>query len=277
MKQFITQLQEQLEQELLCVKNDENLLQTAEQSVNIIRGKLNCIREFVCGYVFRDQQEEIWFFKEVSPDVYSRLIYFLRLFNLESRKPKDCTEVYHQLVADEVKIISQFFSQNLDFYQYYKSGSSHLDDKYFLRGNNNLYLGIDDYFLMVDAKSSTFHSCKLAQLKAYESLSVYFKEILQAGGVDMPKLSWTASKTALIELIYAIQTLGVFNNGTSDLRDVAAFFERAFGLNLGNYYRTFQDIRIRKSGRTIFLDELKEKLIRRMDEIDENPKIMYSS
>lgn len=83
------------------------------------------------------------------------------------------------------------------------------------------------------------------------------------------ELTWTESIVSLIELMYALQARGVFNNGTADLKEVAAFFEDTFGIELGQYHRTFLEIRIRKTGRTKFLDSLHESIIRRMDEADE--------
>ncbi|WP_158638411.1 RteC domain-containing protein [Panacibacter ginsenosidivorans] len=52
------------------------------------------------------------------------------------------------------------------------------------------------------------------------------------------------------------------------MKDIAQLLEAVFGIDLGNYYRTFQEIRIRKSGRTNYLDQLKATLIRYMDETD---------
>ena len=86
-------------------------------------------------------------------------------------------------------------------------------------------------------------------------------------------LSWTASKASLIELLYGLQSTGVFNNGQAALNDVAMFMEAVFHIKLGNYYRVFQEIRIRKKSRTQFLDEMKERLIQKMDYADENPHV----
>ncbi len=76
----------------------------------------------------------------------------------------------------------------------------------------------------------------------------------------------------LIDLLYAFRSRGSLNNGTIDVKDLAALFENTFNVKLGNFYRTFQEIRIHKNSRTTFLDKLKELLVRRMDESDENPK-----
>jgi len=80
---------------------------------------------------------------------------------------------------------------------------------------------------------------------------------------------WTGSKVALIELIYALHAEGVFNNGTTDLKETAKFFEETFEIDLGQFHRTFFEMRARKSERTKFLNSLRDTLVRRMDEVDE--------
>ncbi len=85
-------------------------------------------------------------------------------------------------------------------------------------------------------------------------------------------INWTGSKVSLVELLYALQSAGSCNNGNIDLKQLAKHFECIFNIDLGNYYRVFQEMRIRKINRTTFLDHLKTRLVQRMDEADENPK-----
>ena len=82
-------------------------------------------------------------------------------------------------------------------------------------------------------------------------------------------LIWTAQKTDLIELIYALHEVGAFNNSTSDVRRIVETFEVLFNINLGNYYRAFLGIRMRKTGQTAFLDQLKGRLIQRINALEE--------
>ena len=82
-------------------------------------------------------------------------------------------------------------------------------------------------------------------------------------------LKWTGSKVGLIELIYALHTVGVFNHGSSDIREIAKGLSCAFDMDIGQFHRTFHEISNRKSDRTKFLNALKESLINRMDQTDE--------
>lgn len=81
-------------------------------------------------------------------------------------------------------------------------------------------------------------------------------------------LSWTDSKVALVELIYALHEAGVFNNGKSDIKQIVGCFEEQFSVDLGNYARVFSEIRIRKSGQTNFLDHLRERLSQFIKNLD---------
>jgi hypothetical protein len=83
------------------------------------------------------------------------------------------------------------------------------------------------------------------------------------------KMTWTGSKVALTELLYALHSEGVFNNGVADLKDIAEYFEHIFEIDLGQYRRTFLEIRVRKAERTKFITALNEALIKRMDNSDD--------
>ena len=81
------------------------------------------------------------------------------------------------------------------------------------------------------------------------------------------KLNWTGNKVELIELIYALETAGCFNHGHATIKEIVAYIEVIFNINLGNYYHTFMEIRNRKNG-TVFLDKLIKVLNDRMEEAD---------
>ena len=80
---------------------------------------------------------------------------------------------------------------------------------------------------------------------------------------------WTGKKVALIELIYALFIDGAFNNGNADLNEIVKALEIAFQIDLGNFSRTFSEIKARKMNRIKYLDILIEKLSSKMDESDD--------
>jgi len=229
---------------------------------------------------FSSIEEEISFFKEMKPKIESLLLYYNQLLGIEIGKPignKNQEEEYYE---KELQKLIDFFDNNNFLYRYYRSGSTYLDDRLFIR---QYY---DEKLIHVQATNSDicFTSVSdevIAKILANEMVSEFLKRAinkLNANKSDFGKnlndvgLKWTDSKTGLIELMYALQRKGCFNNGQAELKEIAEFFEQILDIDLGNYYRTFQEIRIRKSGRANFLDQLKTILIQYMDEVDLNYK-----
>lgn len=87
-------------------------------------------------------------------------------------------------------------------------------------------------------------------------------------GSEQVQLKWTGSKVALIELLYGLHATSVVEGGRADIKQLAKGLEQLFNVNLGNYYRVYQDIRLRKKGQTQYIDSMKSQLIRKMDELD---------
>lgn len=254
----------------------------AERSIQVAKNVMEQLRKDVTAYEFASQEEEINFFKEVKPRFYSKLIYFLRIYRIETRRPTGSNETQQKYLRKELRRLTSFFEENLNFYQYYRSGATYLDEKYFLRGHQDIYLTLDTYHFDADPKFSTSHDFRVAKIHAHELLRIYLigalEELERKDDVVRPlasakqSIAWTGSKTSLIELLYALQSTGVFNNGAADIKLLATYFEQMFSIDLGNYYRIFQEIRIRKGNRTAFLKSLAERLTQRMDDSDENPK-----
>jgi hypothetical protein len=80
-------------------------------------------------------------------------------------------------------------------------------------------------------------------------------------------LSWTGNRIDFIELLYALQTQKVINNGSLEMKEFATAFGKMFNIELeDSIYRSYHDIKNRKSSRTKFLNTLSETLNNRMEE-----------
>jgi hypothetical protein len=282
MNQRIDDLYEQLEEQIKAISQEEdNLIRLSEKCIQVVLSSLATLRELTEAYPFESPQQEIYFFRNVKPLFSSKLIYYLELLRIETRRPTGSDKAQLRYLDKELNTLKQFFFDNLDFYRYYRTGATYLDEKYFMRLNFDIHLVLDAHIFDADPRFSTSHDFKVARLLANESLRLYLNqamtELLHPERQTQPAalsskhaLAWTYSKTALIELLYALQSTGVFNHSSADVKQIATYLETVFNVDLGNYYRTFQEIRIRKSGRTNFLDLMKEKLIQRMDEADEH-------
>ena len=83
------------------------------------------------------------------------------------------------------------------------------------------------------------------------------------------KLRWTGKTTDLVELLYALDTCDSINNGEIGVEELADTLSEIFGVEIKNCYNVYMNMKRRKDdSRTYFLDELREKLNKRMVESD---------
>lgn len=222
---------------------------------------------------------EIDFFKNIKPKFTALYIYHNAIFKIETKMPHGGNRIIKKYLNQELKNLKRYFDNNLDFYNYHRTGSTFLDFKYFIRGNHDLKLRLDSFYFEADHNFATSHDFKVAKILAHDLVEVYLESKLLNMGKKKGKeksqrepkgkMVWTSSKVSLTEILYAFQTKGVFNNGTAELKDIANYFQEVFYVDLGQYRRTFLEIRGRKTDKTKFINNLQEELIQRIDQSDE--------
>lgn len=222
---------------------------------------------------FSNEDEEIRFFKYQKPVIVAKLIYYNAVYKIEAKKPNGRKEVLEDYFNSKLSDLKTYFDENMSFYSYYRTESTHLDETYFLRGRHDIKLGLDTYYFETDHNFNTSHDYKVAKIIANDLIEEYlenqlFKTVINDSPKNPTNLNWTGNKSALIELIYALHSQGIFNNGNVDIKPIVTVFERTFNIDLGDFYHTFLEIKYRKINRTKFLNELKESLTKRMDEQD---------
>jgi hypothetical protein len=281
MKLFAESLMSELEHQLKLIHLEtENQVQLAEQAIENSVAVLDKLKTFFIKYKRLNKKEEIEFFRDIKPKFTSKLIYYSEIYTIETNKPLGSQKTIGKYYKAELNKLKVFFKKNREFYCYYRTGNNCLDNKYFIRAKYDLKLMVDSFYFQADHRFTTSHDYKVARMLANDAIKVFLEEQIEKLGrktitIQSPSPlakgpKWTGSKVELIELIYALHTEGVFNNGTSGLKEVTTFFETAFNIDLGQFNRVFLEIRNRKSDRTKFLNTLKNKLIIRMDDADEN-------
>ena len=271
-KDKLRELDSKLEE--LKIEFDEPI-QLSEMAVNLILNYLKDIKLYVLEKGFSEEKDEIHFFKKLKPSILSKLIYYNAVFKIETKKPYGGFKSIKKYLTNEQIRLRKFFDNNLEFYKYFRTDSTYLDNKYFLRGKHDIKLSLDTYYFESDHSFSTSHDYKVAKILANDLIQVYIEDQLAClHKINKPStiqtsLNWTASKTSLIELIYALHYQGVFDNGNADVKLIAKYFESVFNIELGDFYHTYLELRNRKMSRTKFLDTLRESLIKKMDEQEE--------
>ncbi|ESU28703.1 hypothetical protein FLJC2902T_12940 [Flavobacterium limnosediminis JC2902] len=271
----------ELEEHLYFISLEaDNTIQQAEIAVNAILQSIEKVKKQILKKGFKSQQEEIHFFKVLKPKFVSKLIYYHTIYNFETRKPNAGNKALQKFISNELESLKRFFDNNLEFYKYYRTGSCFLDHQYFIRGNIDIKLNIDSLYFETDKDFSTTHDFKVAKILANDLIQVYLESKLtkkQTTSKNIPlieipthhPLKWTENKNALIELIYGLHTQGAFNNGKTEIKDIARYFEKMFGIELGDYYRSYLELRSRKISKTKFIDTLRDNLNQRMCAQDE--------
>lgn len=281
MKEYYNNVHSKIQTELQNV-DIERCDISIKESVRMIKFLENCLselREYFIVLKSLRVEDEIIFFKEMKPEILGLLLYFNKIHNIELKRPNGSNETQSEYYDRELKSLTYFFDRNLDFHQYYRANSTYLDEYYFVRGHANHELYNDSAQYILDPLFSTGYDYKVAKIICNEILRIYLikkkhalekQERIKNNRKMLPEtnLTWTAPKTAAIEMGYAFYYSGVFNNGNIDLKEIMSFFEASFNIDLGDYYRTYIAIKSRKKDRTPFLNKLIESLIRRMEKDD---------
>ncbi|SDG20901.1 RteC domain-containing protein [Epilithonimonas hungarica] len=275
MKEYFNEIYTKLNDAIVELSlESENQISLSENVICKILETLSDLKKYVLKLDFKNQEEEIYFFKELKPKIVSLLIYHNSIYKIETKKPYGGNKSIKKYLNNELSKLKRYFDNNLEFYKYYRTNSTYLDHKYFVRGKHDIKLSLDSYSFEADQCFSTSHDYKVAKIIANDQIQVYLEDYLYNAkpinkSIDSTILNWTGSKTALIELIYALHSFGVFDNGNTDIKLIAKSVETLFNIDLGDFYHTFLEIRNRKINRTKFLDALRESLVRKMDEQDE--------
>lgn len=206
----------------------EQVIQTCREMVAFLRERSRELRDYALNHPFSNAEEEICFFKYYKPALTGRLLYYYRVYQIESG---------------------------------------------FRRAKKELSPENGSFMLEEDSVMSTGYDLLAARLIAVEMLLGYLnrKILLAVEGPDTVQEKehhWTDRKAAAVELIYGIWAMGSVDSGKASIVELVMLFEQIFHIDLGDVYHTFISMRNRKNSRTAYLDQMREQLLKRMDETD---------
>ena len=271
MKPFVSALEKEIAGRLKKIESsDLNILKKSLEASLVLGDAFQRLRDFITNYTFKSEAEEIEFFKVIKPRLYHRLIYYRKVYNIEMNRPVG-VESQNAYLIDEIKAINRYNTKRSDFVRYYRSGLTHLDSLYYLRGRIDTALYLESFHYERDPMFSTNADFKVAKLLANELLSAYLKGELEAleyvktastDSLPSVRLTWQDSKTDLTELIYLLDSKRSFGN--VPLSQLAAYIAKVFNIQLDtNLSRTFCDMKLRNNP-TPWIDKAKQALLQRM-------------
>lgn len=246
------------------------IIGVSQAAIKLCREELCNLRSQIKLKGFNSENEEIQFFKHIKQIPLSYLIYYLEIYAFECCISKMSIK-QHQKFIDKLRNKRyQFIMDHIDFVNYMEQGQTHLDMCYFKRNQSIqiMMMHTDDYFYDLDFNTS--HDMLLSKVNAYKRFIDYLENRLKyyTNTLNYSTLKWTSSKAALTELIYALYHSRSVNNGKLEIRELAAVLQKLFNFELGDFYRIYSEIKLRKNSRTKFLDELSLSLINEMKKDD---------
>ncbi len=179
-----------------------------ENAIEIILKTIKSLRAILSKTKFKTDAEEIKFFKEIKPQFTSKLIYYNTIFKIEMKKPNGGNRIVKKYYNNELIKLKAFFDNELEFYKYYRSGSTYLDHKYFLRSKFDIKMSLDSYYFEADKSFSTSHDFKVAKILANDLIQLYLEnQLVMIDNKDNGeksqrkpnlKMIWTSPKVSLI-------------------------------------------------------------------------------
>ncbi|MDN3707128.1 RteC domain-containing protein [Myroides ceti] len=242
---------------------------------------LGDIKEDILNEGFATLEDEILFFKEIKPIVLGKLIYYNKVFRIETACPASNGNIYESYFAMHLRELKEEYTEhvcNSDFYRYYRSSRTDRDEQYFTLGKINCYDGLNSFVFEIDTKFSTYFDYKVAKIIANELVYNYLITKLSPEqnpyvllqNEETKDIFWTQSKNALIELIYALYACDAISHGKIGIRKISMVFQILFRISLNDIHNSFHRMKTRAGSRTLFLDQLKYSLEEYMDRED-NP------
>ena len=271
------QLLRALENDLAVIKTQHTrVFDEIKAGITVCENAIEKIRAQVHSAGFDSKDEECLFFKTIKPTMVGYLIGYLKLVSIESGCPVANKTSIVTYLQSKIEELQSYFHNNQELYVYLQLARTDKDQDYFLRQQINPYFHSDSLQAYIDPTFTTPMDGIVATIKAHQWLIERMVQKLErfqqsrsyTCAHDHPTLQWTGSKVELVELIYALHTTQVCNRGQATLKDIADSLQQLFHLDVGDYYRTYLEIQIRKNSRTKFLDSLRDNLVDRMEETE---------
>lgn len=254
-----------------------NLIDESYKISTYIRELLFRIKNQILNDGFKDNTEEVNFFRNIKPQILGKLIYYNKVFRIETSCPVNNGKMYFAFFSNELEELKQEYREhicNSDFYRYYRSGRTDRDSEYFMLGKINYHNGLNSFVFEIDPSFSTYYDYKVARIIASELLYTYLlsktnpdqkTDFILQNPESVKEIFWTDSKNALIELIYALHASGAISHGKIGIRKISLAFHILFRIPLGDIHHAFHRMKERTGSKTVFLDKLKVSLEDYMD------------
>jgi hypothetical protein len=275
-------LARQLSLELEAYFSDFPEVGSGRKDMARVEAALSALRAELERSGFADPDSETLFFKHLKPMISRWLVFLNEWEQVVLLRPLEGGKALKLFYKSRLKSVQRLFLRQGYFYQYYKFGDGALDGMYFQRGIGTMQVpgilpgevdpGFDTPVGMLVARFMGMEMLaehllsELYRLQAKPELSA--REVSPSGEVT-PRMRWTGEVVNLIELAHGLFLTGQVNQGETGVVEFFKLLGEFFGVNLRVPKRGFDDLKSRKTmSRTNYLDQMREALLKKMDEED---------
>lgn len=273
MNNSYTKIINEMEENLKKIEDKDNFLHY-EKAIHHCSHTLNKLQQTINKIGFQNTEEEIYFFKYIKPQAYSTMAFYRMLTIIETHCPQYSIQDKISFFQDEIHKTRSFFETHNEFVEYYRTGQTYADEKYFTRNFSNLIFNNDNFEYIIYPDFSTVHDGTVAKIMAYEKLEQHLSseilklqnpELLPDKYLDKPQHEWTENLTSLAELLYSLKDSKAINHGNISVKELIELFCKVLNVPEGNIYNAFRLVQNRKKEKTVFLDKLKMTLEHKID------------
>lgn len=221
---------------------ESDLLMRFDKSIALCSQCLHDLHTKVLGEGFRDEGDEISFFKHVKPVALSRLHYYRKRRELHLAAFNASWSIEQDRLREELVRLRDVMQASNSLLIYYRSENTLYDQQYFLRGAYEWAHCPDP--LQFDPVFSTACDRDLAKLLANEMIMEYLDHQIQSNGdpASTPprkpagtSLRCTAKIVEVVVLGYALFLIGFFNHGNTTLKEVMQHWGNLLQVDLSNH------------------------------------------
>ena len=223
--------------------------------------------------LIRGRETEASYFRQVWPLFYGKLFLYIRLYHFELYRLSLPGSALPVMIRREERRIASFFRTNREFWIYYKSGSSVLDEQFTRKHSQSRIF--DPLALVIDQEGATLGSLRAARCLAMEGYRDWLAQELERGtevlGTGAGKdYTWGSADADFVEWLYGLQSVGAikYKGEPTDMSRLQKWAKSALGKEVVNIYDRFKVLRNRKKDRVPFSKRMTNALERTMDEKD---------
>jgi hypothetical protein len=275
MNGFFDRVLGQLGAGLTDMGNETNLSQRFAGCLKLVKEAIVELKRELRGYTFTGKAEEIVYFRDLAPKVYSQLFYYMKVYAVENYRRYISPERFRRVLQEEMTRIDEFYGRHGELVQRVPGGDSFWDDCLYTRqGYGDWWVEKEVMYIDEDFTIGSYWvAMNLANAELMQWLKRQLAELDRPVADEVPgkerkgKLVWTANLVDLVELALALHLRKCLNNGKATLKDTMEGLGEFLGVDLRKYNITIQEIARRKISPTKFLTGLIEELQRKLDEM----------